>query len=216
LGGMGTRATWRFCQRLTDELDPKKEWDHPPMQVWLGTQIPSRTRAVLYGEASPVKATVKLLYRMYNAGVRMVAVPCNSIHFWRKEIMECLPDDMEWIDMISSVLDQIDVSPNTLVIGGYATMTKALYGGYAIYPMAEYKYIAQLLEKLRTGKGTDSERTVQNLVWRYNPENVLLACTELSLMDTQERPGLIPVFDSGTLYAKAVANLWKSRQLSSC
>jgi len=213
LGGMGTRATWRFCQRLTDELDPKKEWDHPPMQVWLGTQIPSRTRAVLYGEASPVKATVKLLYRMYNAGVRMVAVPCNSIHFWRKEIMEYLPDDMEWIDMISSVSSWLTWEPDTLVVGGYVTMEKCLYGHSFIYPREEYEYIAELIEELRTG-GCCGSRTIDKLIIRYQPKQVLLACTELSLMRLD--PSWIPIYDSSILYAKTVAHTWRSRQLSSC
>lgn len=208
---MGTRATWRFCQLLTDELAGKKEWDHPPLEVWIEPQIPSRTRALLYNEKSPVPALAQRLADMAKGGVTHVALPCNSIHYWRDEVVERLSthfqiEDLTWLDMLTALGPS--APPDTLVVGGYVTMAKKLYGPKCLYPMDEYAEIYQMIEWLRIGCGVAGPLTalLDKLEQKYQPCRTLLACTEFALGDVYWSK--VPLFDSSNLYAKAVAQAW--------
>ena len=218
LGGMGTRATWRFCQLLTNEFNAEKEWDHPRVNVWIEPQIPSRTRALLYGEESPEFALVNWLARMAASGITHVAVPCNSVHLWREVVMHRLIcqyqiEQLEWLDMISLV--KAHLPDRTLVVGGYVTMHRQLYGSNMIYPTDEYDEIARLLERLRRGVNGSVLLTdlVQKLEEKYKPDCILLACTELALCDLL-RVQHARIEDSSALYAKEVAKLWNKLSFS--
>ena len=54
LGGMGPYATVYFYKQILDSTPVKKDWDHFRILIDSNVKIPSRTRAVLYNETSPV------------------------------------------------------------------------------------------------------------------------------------------------------------------
>jgi len=149
---------------------------------------------------------------MAQAGITHVAVPCNSAHFWRAQVLELLRtkyqiENVKWFDMVSIVKQFI--WPGTLVMGGYVTMQEQLYGPDMVYPLEEYDAIAAALEWLRRGLSAtvDVQLLISQLEERYHPTAVLLGCTEMALCGDL-RAATVPVLDSSTLYAKGVAGAW--------
>jgi len=61
LGGMGPYATLHFLKRILDLTPVTKDRDHFRIITDNNVKIPSRTRAVKYGEKSPVDDMVYLL-----------------------------------------------------------------------------------------------------------------------------------------------------------
>jgi aspartate racemase len=202
VGGMGIRATWRFCEHLTNAIDAPKEWDYPKFIVHTAPQIPSRTRSLLFGETDPGPYIAEALGEIE---ADIIAVPCNSVYWWYDKVK-----DYRWINMVEVVSSRIDLAASTLVIGGYATMKYALYGDQVTYPLDEYDRIARVLEDLRTGRGINDYRLFADLCYRYKPKKILLACTEFSLMKIHPRWSFL---DSSKIYAEEVAKIWR-RQYS--
>ena len=50
VGGMGSYATVDFFKRLVDAFPVEKEWDRPRIIIDNKCTMPSRVRALLYGE----------------------------------------------------------------------------------------------------------------------------------------------------------------------
>lgn len=50
LGGMGSYATCDIFRRLLDAFPAEKEWERPRILIDNNCTMPSRVRAILYGE----------------------------------------------------------------------------------------------------------------------------------------------------------------------
>ena len=50
LGGMGSYATCGIFRRLLDAFPAEKEWERPRILIDNNCTMPSRVRAILYGE----------------------------------------------------------------------------------------------------------------------------------------------------------------------
>lgn len=207
LGGMGTRATWKFCQHLTDVIAAEKEWNHPDVTVHIRAKIPSRTRALLYGETDP---TIHIADAMRRIRADVIAAPCNSVHYWYDAVNRSV--DVNWLNMIELVSAKIDLVPSTLVVGGYVTMAQKLYGSDVIYPMVEYDRIAEVLEDLRRGEAIRDMHLLIELYAKYRPDQMVLACTEFSLIPTHFLEcDWLNIVDSSRVYAEEVVRIWKEQ-----
>lgn len=210
LGGMGTRATWKFCQHLTDMIAAEKEWDHPNVTVHIRAKIPSRTRALLYGETDP---TIYIADAMRRIKADVIAAPCNSVHYWYDAVKRSV--DVNWLNMIELVSARVNLAPSTLVVGGYVTMTQALYSSEVTYPIVQYDRIAETLEDLRTGRGLKDYHLFEDLYDLYRPKMILLACTEFLLLPWKlSFPSRPTIVDSGRIYAQEVVRIWKEQFFS--
>lgn len=71
VGGMGSYATVDFFRRVIDVFPAEKEWDRPRVIVDNYCTMPSRVRAVLYGERREELVTqlTSAVAGMMNAGV---------------------------------------------------------------------------------------------------------------------------------------------------
>ena len=78
LGGMGPHATADFFALLVRLTPAEKDWNHLHIVVENNPRIPSRTRAFLFGEESPVPYLVAGAKRLEAAGAQVIVVPCNS------------------------------------------------------------------------------------------------------------------------------------------
>ena len=86
LGGMGPFATVDFYKQILLATHAKKDWEHLRILIDSNVKIPSRTRAILYGEESPAPAMVKSINNLTRIGADFVVVPCNSAHYFYKEV----------------------------------------------------------------------------------------------------------------------------------
>jgi aspartate racemase len=87
IGGMGTQAGANLFQKLID-LSPANN-DQGFMEVFLhsNSQIPDRTRAIVYGEESPLKEMIRSIDLMNKSGVELLLLACNTIYHYYDEFV---------------------------------------------------------------------------------------------------------------------------------
>lgn len=199
VGGMGPYATSDFFRNLLDSTKVVKDFDHIPLIIRSDATVPSRTRALLYNEKSPVEKTVDGIKSIQDI-VDFVVLPCNSIHYWYDKISPQI--EVPWLNMLEVV--SYSLKPPVLVLGSYVTMEKKIYDKYidACY-LANKDIVYQSIEHLKLGRSERLEllrKEVQRYIFENNVNTILLACTELTGIDLGVN---IPVVDSSMEYAKA-------------
>lgn len=183
LGGMGPRATAHFYKELVDRTQAEKDWDHLHVIIDSDVHIPSRTRAILYGEKSPVEGMRKACFKLMDMGCKHIAVPCNSAHYFYDEVV--IDGDIPWVSMIEVIARELERFRSVLIIGGYATVVKKTYDKYmdnAVYLSDNY-VVFELIEKIKRGGCYKEELNwLHTAIKTSGPDCVLLACTELPLV----------------------------------
>lgn len=82
LGGMGPDATVYFFDRLVRHTPAAKDQEHLPVTILNWPHIPDRTAAVYDGGADPVPLAQKGIDQLADAGCKVIAIPCVSIHYF--------------------------------------------------------------------------------------------------------------------------------------
>lgn len=82
LGGMGPLATVDFLGKLTRSLPAQCDQDHLPWITASQPGMPDRSRAIQNNDDGPVPYLVKGVAHLAAQGVKLIAVPCSTSHFW--------------------------------------------------------------------------------------------------------------------------------------
>lgn len=183
LGGMGPLATSHFFQEILRWTEAKKDWDHLRIIIDNNVDIPSRTRALLYGEESPVIAMRQSCFDLMVMGCKYIAVPCNSAHGFYDEVVR--GNEIPWVNMIETVSNELKGFKSVLVLGGYTTITKKTYDKYldnTIY-LQDNNIVYEIIEDTKINNiNYDRLFKLYNEINKMDVECVLLACTELPMI----------------------------------
>ncbi len=213
LGGMGPYAALDFAKKVLDLTPAKKDWDHIHTVIDNNVEIPSRTRAIMYNEASPVPGIIKSIGRLAAFGADLVVLPCNSAHYFYPEVESHI--EIPWINMLEAVAATLRMEglKKTLVLGGYITVVRKTYdkhmetsyldeeGNGIVYDIIEAVKLndsslsLDLAQKLK--KKIADHRETQAI------DSVLLGCSELSIQETLRNIDGLKVFDGNHIYAAA-------------
>ena len=90
LGGMGTCATIHLFQQYEALFPAPKEWDRPRIIIDNNCTMPSRVRAILYGEkrqdlVAQMTASLRLLMQ---GGATRIILGCNTSHLFLEEVFQ--------------------------------------------------------------------------------------------------------------------------------
>lgn len=216
--GCGNLASNFFINRIIQLTPAEKEWDYFRIIADYNPFIPSRTRALLYGEESPASELVRTIEGLKESGANVVAVPCNSAHGWYNEVSQFIK--VPWLNMIEITANAVKQQKveNVIVIGAYVTVKKRLYDKYldnTIYlKKHEYKRLFKLIEQLKLSYShMGIKKKLFHLLeeYRNNADGVLIACTEPSMLfgaDETEWNGF-KIVDSTNEYAKKCVSICK-------
>jgi aspartate racemase len=215
LGGMGPYATLGFLQCILDYTPAKKDWDHIHTITDNNPQIPSRTRAFLFGEADPVPMMIESANCLRESGADFVVLPCNSAHYFLPRVQQ--ETDVPFIDMIEETSKAV-LSEKVNVVGvlaGEVTAQGGLYEarleshGVSVLQVtdAEQMLVRDIIEDAKQNKideATYKKMTglIDVLVGR-GAEAVILGCTEFPLV-MGGVTAQCPIIDSMSVLAKAV------------
>ena len=221
VAGMGPFASTYFLHRVLELTPAKKEWDYFRMFVDFNMSIPSRTRALLYGETSPAPEMIKTINNLEKMGADLIAVPCNSAHGWYEEVSKHI--NIPWLNLIrvtSGAVKQQKMN-KVLVISAYVPATLKLYDDYlnAIYPTElERKAIYQLIERLKLGESPEIIK--KEFFWvishyRNKVDGIVIACTEPSMLFgiNETNWNGFQIVDSTNEYAKKCVEICKGIEL---
>jgi aspartate racemase len=220
VAGCGPFASNYFINRVLQLTPAKKEWEYFRIVADYNTFVPSRTRALLYGEKSPTSEIIRTIENLENMGANLVAIPCNSVHGWYDEVLRCIK--LYWLNLIETTANTVKQRKieRVLVLGNYVTIKKRLYDKYldnTIYLKNwEYERLYQLIEQLKLNENNDEiKKELYFLIKSYNTkvEGIIIACTELSMLfglNESEWKGF-QIINSTDEYAKQCVEICKSK-----
>ena len=221
LGGMGPVASYNFLRHIRRFTKAEKDSDHIRIVMDDNIWIPSRTRAVLFGEESPVRGMVESCKKLQSYPVDFLAIPCNSAQAWREEVQSYL--DVEIVDIfevaIESILKKYPDHKKLCVLGGYVTHKMRTYYPYAQKHGIEYveipepiqEQIQKIIELVKLQE-METANQITNKILRelYDKYHavMLLGCTEFGCMALDQlstkNSEIVPVVDSSIEYAKSI------------
>ncbi len=215
IGGMGPEASVLFYQRLTAATAAGSDQEHLHVVIDSNSKIPDRTESIREGSSATLDAIVVSARRLQVMGAHMLAMPCNSAHYWYPQIS--IRIDIPLIHMIEEVFKSIMVSGPGRV-GLLATSGTASSGVYSkasgdielILPDEEEQ--ARVHSAIYSIKGAagqerldiraDLLEVVEGLRGQ-GAEGIILGCTEIPIVIGQEDVRELPVFDSTQILVEA-------------
>lgn len=193
LGGMGPLATADFFRKLASSTPARTDQDHIPTVIYSASQIPDRTSNILGRGPSPADAMRSGVALLQNAGARLIAIPCNTAHYWHSELAKTARVPI--LNIVDCVCDKLQktLSPSSGVglLATTGTIVGQVYqpalerGGFrAILPSKREQELLVMrgIELVKEGRLEGAtkllEEALVNLTDR-GASSVILGCTEI-------------------------------------
>jgi aspartate racemase len=202
LGGMGPRATAYFFGEVLNYTEAEKDWDHLRIIIDNNVDVPSRTRAILYNEESPVEAMRAACIDLMNIGCDYIAVPCNSAHYFFDDVVR--GGEIPWVNMLEVISEELKRFESVLILGGYVTVTRKIYDRYldnTVY-LPDNSIVYDIIEDTKKNNANFGRLfNLYDAINKLNVDCVLLGCTELPIV--VESDGVnCEVIDGNEVYIK--------------
>ena len=227
LGGMGPLATVDFMGKLVAETPAEADVDHVPIVVYSVPQIPSRPRAILGGGPSPFPAMLAGMRVLRQAGAQLVAMPCNTAHYWYDDLMrEGRLPIVHIADATCEEIAALGCKGKIGILGTDATIETRLFqerlearGLQCIIPSA-IELSELILPAIEAVKGHDLERGHQlarracEALRSAGAEAIVLGCTELPVAIQSAKSDIARRCVDPTLaLARACVRWWQSTRV---
>jgi len=199
LGGMGPWATIHFLDLLFDEYSEilVSDKDFPRTIVDFQTQIPSRSRHVLYGDESPVQYLLDAIKFLDEMNLSAIAIPCNSAcALLQGHTTHFKTPILDIIEITSLEIGRILQNRPCLILGGPVIHLTKTYDSLlkknnirCVYPNpTQQGALEEIIAGTKLhGKNDELEFSLKKLISTIRTENdfdfVVLACTELDYLE---------------------------------
>lgn len=196
VGGMGSYATVDFFKRLVDAFPAEKEWDRPRIIIDNNCTMPSRVRALLYGEKREEleSALTDSVSHMLDMGVSRIVFACNTSHCFIPAVTAAIPESKSVILHIIDALGQDLASRGVKSVGLMATEgtidskiyedTFAPYGIHVTAPTEDaYSQLREFIEAVKQNSINDEVAArFKSFTDSFDEDCVIMGCTELPIM----------------------------------
>lgn len=228
IGGMGPLATSDFFAKLIAATAAARDDQHIPVLIHSVPQIPSRPAAILEGGPSPLPKLIEARDRLIKAGATLLTMPCNTAHFWARDMMagcnvrlihiadaarEALAPRVSHGDAVGIIATRA-----TLAADIYTPVFRSLGVQMLIPTTAEYESrVAPAIADVKRGEvqaaGLALEPVVESLR-RRGAVAVVLACTELPIaLAAVSSSEIKHCVDPGDALAHACVRAWRELPL---
>lgn len=196
LGGMGSYATVDFFRRIVDAFPAEKEWDRPRIIIDNYCTMPSRVRAILYGEQTEelVEMMSESVTNMINAGANRIVFACNTSHVFLPLVAERVKgfsmQSLNIIDLCGKVLNSQHIHRVGLMATEGTIDTHIYEDILRKYDVSvdapnNQQYV-ELREFIEAVKQNNIDKSVMvkfsNFVNGFVEDTVVLGCTELPIL----------------------------------
>ena len=86
IGGMGPAATIDLYKKIVENTPAEKDQDHIHVIIDSYPQIEDRTGYILHGGINPAARLIESAKRLESAGADALIMPCNTAHYFAKDI----------------------------------------------------------------------------------------------------------------------------------
>ena len=192
LGGMGPAATAEFLRLLTERAPVSSDQYHPTVYLLSDPAVPDRSSAILGKGEDPTERLKIDLRALCDWGADLLAVPCNTAHFFIDGFRDhlCVP----LIHIIEETVNAAAaLNPDgAWLLATRGTMESGLYQKYGakkeysffIPPLEVQEQVQrsiELVKENRLGEAGELLRPLVEELWRERDIPICAACTELPL-----------------------------------
>ena len=226
IGGMGPAATADFFAKLIEETPATCDEDHVPTLIVSDPRLPGRPAAILGDGPSPLPALLALRDKLLAGGATLLAMPCNTAHYWYDDLARDCP--VPFVSIVEASCDAVRqaVRPGSRVglVGTRATLAAGIFDlrlqadGFSIVLPGEDELAAMILPSIRMvkeGKAAEAGRVLEPAVQALldrGASAVILACTETPVaLDAIGSPLIARCVDSNRALARACVARWSAR-----
>lgn len=208
---------------MTPAQDDK---DHIRCIVNNNPKVPSRIKAITEGTGqNPAPEMIDMALRLEKWGADFLVMPCNTAHYYYEDICRAVNIPVANIIelTVEAVLKQMPEIKKVGVIASTAIIITGLYNkSFAnrqvevVYPpdSAQENILCVIKNiKTKTQNQTDSKHMQEAIshLESNGVQAIVIACTELSIIETKTR---IPVFDAADILTKYIIQNCKNTQQS--
>ena len=94
LGGMGPAAAAEFLRQLAAKCPAATDQEHPVVYMIGDCEIPDRSTAIFGKGESPAPVLEARLRQLCDMGAEVLAVPCNTAHYFIDDFKAALPQPL--------------------------------------------------------------------------------------------------------------------------
>ena len=197
LGGLGPMASVYFCEMLISHTRALRDCDHINFLLSSRADTPDRSSFIL-GQSSddPTGAMIEEAFRLERAGAEVIAIPCNTAHYFYDSI--CNEVSIPILNIIRETAKYCK-SVGATRIAVLATEGTAASGAYQkfldeyeieVLPLTpdEQSVITHIIfDQIKSGAAPDLMNflRVSNSLIARGAQMIILGCTELSLIKKQ-------------------------------
>ena len=209
IGGLGPAASVCFCDLLVSHTKAMRDQEHIDFLLSSRASIPDRTAFIVgRSKESPLPSLITEAKRLTAAGAEVIAIPCNSSHYFYDEIAKSV--DAKVVNMPSETarfcrylgIRKVGVlaTEGTVYAGIYRMALEREGIEYMTCSKEEQSVITDTIYgQVKQGKEPDCEsflNIARGLV-DAGCDAVILGCTELSMIkrDYKIGPGYIDAME---------------------
>lgn len=198
LGGVGPLAGAEFYRRLVERTPAQEDAQHVRVVLVSDPSIPSRVEHLLHAGQSPGPALARLAHLLQEMGASVIAVPSSTCHAYHGEIQRAV--GVPVINLLAEVAAAVTAGGyrRAALLATTPTVTLDLYGPYlgaevqTLYPdPTSQDEVQQIVADVKSGGDRNylskRLREVVSRQWALQADCVVLACTELCLLDRVDR-----------------------------
>lgn len=197
IGGMGPLATQLLYKEIIERTKADSDQEHIDMVILNHASMPDRTMSIKSGDTDEIVSYLKADARfLENAGVDGIMIPCNTSHYFYKEIQDSV--SIPVINMVEKTVEfaknkgakklGILATEGTIFAGVYEKECKRLGIEYFAPDDEIQKIVTRIIyDQIKKGiRGSDEDFSKIDEHLRQNGcDLAILACTELSCYKKQ-------------------------------
>ena len=205
IGGMGPLATVKFYDKVVLNTEAHNDNEHIDLIVLNHSTMPDRTRCIIENKntefLNEIKKDLEILDKI---GVDIVAIPCNTSHYFYDEFKNFA--NLKIINMIEETILELNRRgiKKVAVFGTLGTLNSKVYNKYAKENGIEVKELSledknsvmDIIYKIKETNNLENKKFVEILNKYCDDETIgIIACTELSLLDISKNMNTIDALD---------------------
>ena len=205
IGGMGPLATVKFYDKIVLNTEAHNDNEHIDLIVLNHSTMPDRTRCIIENKntefLNEIKKDLEILDKI---GVDIVAIPCNTSHYFYDEFKNFA--NLRIINMIEETILEIKRRgiKKVAVFGTLGTLNSKVYDKYAKKNGIEVKELSledknsvmDIIYKIKETNNLENKDFIEILNKYCDDETIgIIACTELSLLDICKNINTIDALD---------------------
>ena len=195
LGGMGPLATADFLAKLVSRTGADSDQQNIPTLLYSDCTTPDRTAGMTGKGPSPLPKLTDGIRFLNNANVKAICIPCNSAHYWIKEMQAISVAPILDIShaSVSLAREKNPQATNIGVLSTYGTYQTGIYrkalaaaGFHPVEPSnSDFESLIspaiKLVKSNQIGKAESLLRTASEHLFDQGAEVIIMGCTEIPI-----------------------------------